>query len=110
METVVSDATLPPKCALCHSPPYGIQGTQQHNLSPVSAWETQLQKDADKDFLLDDLRHGFKIVTSVETPLAAALKNYAYTLAQMQAVEAAISKELEEERYRIVPESPTIVH
>ena len=85
----------------------GAAGQQTLN---VSAWERELVDDPDRDFLLDGIRNGFRVVDRDVPIQSVECKNYKSALGENKhLVDAIVNKEILEGRYRIVSEKPTIV-
>ncbi len=59
-------------------------------------WKTELQGDPDSLYILNELQHGFRIVSSEATPIPAAVPNYASMVmpAHHAAVQSQIAPEI----------------
>ena len=74
-----------------------------------SEWDSLLQDDPDRSFLLQGLREGFRVVDSDIVPHPAEVDNYKSALDNSKLVEDQINIEVGEGRYAIVSEKPAIV-
>jgi hypothetical protein len=77
----------------------------------LSSWKKELQTDPDKDFLLDGITNGFRIIKGNAELLPTEVGNYKSTTEPQvkQKVEAQILVELKEGNYVVTPNKPTIV-
>ena len=74
----------------------------------VKAWEKHLLDDPDRLWILDGVKHGFKITNSPITPTTTHVKNYQSALRNREAVEKQINEELTEGRY-VITDEPAII-
>ena len=65
----------------------------------LSAWQAELASDNDRDFLLDGIENGFKIVNHEDTPTQVKVTNYKSANQNSEAVEQQILTEIRENRY-----------
>ena len=82
-----------------------------HSTLNASIWESELQDDPDKSFLLDGIANGFNIVDDNVNPLPADCENYlsATDPSVKSVVEKQIRLEFENGNYEIVNKRPVIV-
>lgn len=75
----------------------------------VAAWESELEGDPDRDFLLDGIRNGFHIVDPHAPIQPSSLPNHKSALDNYDATTSLIAKEIELGRYAVASIPPTIV-
>ena len=76
----------------------------------VEQWETELEVDVDRNFLLDGLTYGFKIIDDVELfPVRMSNHKSSTDVDVKQKVEKEIIAELDARNYFITKEPPTLI-
>ena len=75
----------------------------------LNAWELELQNDPHRDFLLQGIKHGFKIVDTEDPPKRAEMENYMSTKKHHHLVEEQIKTEIENGCYIITKEKPQLI-
>jgi hypothetical protein len=86
--------------------------SEGHKFKPslnLVAWERELADDPDRDYLLDGIRHGFRIVDPGSQPEPCHVTNSKSALRHSDKVEQELIKEIKEGRYEVVDYKPTIV-
>ena len=75
----------------------------------IAAWHQELSNDPDREFLLNGISNGFKIVDSGSDVSSVDIDNYSSALAQKEEVEKQILEEIREGRYVITDTKPTVI-
>ncbi|XP_041368508.1 uncharacterized protein LOC121382893 [Gigantopelta aegis] len=80
----------------------------QYNMGTGYVWDTELENDADKDFIIEGIRNGFRITDVGSTHKNVNCENYESATSNRLAVEAQINTELAEGNYVITSVKPII--
>jgi len=86
----------------------GIDGLVFSSDLKVASWESQLENDPDREFLMDGIRSGFKVVDEVVDVVRVESKNFTYPRTLQVKIEKQIQEELSNGRYVITKEKPHI--
>ena len=74
-----------------------------------AAWHREAHEDPDRDFILDGILNGFKIVDESCAPESVECENYPSALTNHWKVEKQIQGEIAEGRYVITAEKPKVI-
>lgn len=89
----------------------GTSGNPRYGLR-LAAWETELQDDVDREFILDGIKNGFDIIDKNASPTPVECKNHKSALPGSPLYEQAsaqVLKEIQMGSYEVVSDPPTIV-
>jgi len=75
----------------------------------LEAWETELKNDPDREFLLEGIKNGFRIVDKDSDVKQAELKNHRSALEHREAVEKELCEQIQQGNYIVAAVPPLIV-
>lgn len=75
----------------------------------VDMWQQELIDDPDAEFILDGVKHGFKLFNANIEPPISVVNNYTSATSNHRAVESQILEEIQEGRYVTMSKKPPVV-
>lgn len=72
-------------------------------------WQQELKNDCDKDFILDGIKNGFRIIDVGSKVVSVESENHRLAFLYKEAVEAELKNQIEQGHYIIASEKPTVV-